>query len=571
MNTKKDEPDKKDPAGSAGNRPHATIDLKATVVDDPKGSKGPAKTEPGKAEKTAPGPAAAGAAPPRASTGSSTPPPKGPEAAKPKPETAKSEEPKVEPAATKSTGSGRFFTHLAAGIAGGVIALLGADMLASQLGLSSSPDQAQVSAALERRILTLETGGKSIDATNKLAARLKTTEAKLGKLEQLSGSLATLEKNQTALNRDVKSLDAKVGAQGDDAEAQARIKTLEDKLAALSEAAAADPNGNGLPQLAAVTGKLTDLESTLNNQLDALRKNVTEEIDTRLASAASASEAAKSGTQRIDRELAGIKADNAQLAARLNTLNAETNRETQTLRTTQEELTRLKVDLNARLPNFARPEDVTAATSPLSDKIASLQKDMQSVVEGEKDRKATASRIVLSLELANLKRAIDRGTGYTAELAAARKLTDDGSVDLAPLARFADTGVPTLADLQQDFKGVAFKIIDADQQPVDGSIVDRLLAGAKSVVRVRKISHESDDKTVEAVVARMEDALNHDRLDEVIAEAKSLPLASQDAARDFLAKVEVRDTADQALAKVEAQLKASLVAAPSSGADPAQQ
>ncbi len=196
---------------------------------------------------------------------------------------------------------------------------------------------------------------------------------------------------------------------------------------------------------------------------------------------------------------------------------------------------------------------------------------MQSVVKGEKDRKATASRIVLSLELANLKRAIDRGTGYTAELAAARKLTDDGSVDLAPLARFADTGVPTLAELRQDFKSVAFKIIDADQQPVDGSIVDRLLAGAKSVVRVRKISHESDDKTVDAVVARMEEALNHDQLDEVIAEAKTLPPASQDAAHDFLAKVEARNTADQALAKVEAQLKASLVAPPAAGTGPAQQ
>ena len=177
---------------------------------------------------------------------------------------------------------------------------------------------------------------------------------------------------------------------------------------------------------------------------------------------------------------------------------------------------------------------------------------------------------MLSLELANLKRAIDRGSGYTAELAAARKLSDDG-IDLAPLARFADTGVPTLAELRQDFKAVAFKIIDADQQPVDGSIVERLLAGAKSVVRVRKISHESDDKTVEAVVARMETALDADRLDDVIEEAKTLPPAAQDAARDFVAKVEARNTADRALASVEAQLKASLVAPPSGAAGPAQE
>jgi hypothetical protein len=554
MNTKKDEPGKKDPTGASGpsaSRPHATIDLKATEVG-PKAPKEPPREEPPKADKPAAAAAPAGT-PPRASTGAGA---------------GKPEEQKREPA--RSVGSSRFFTHLAAGIAGGIVALLGADMLASQLGLSSSPDQAQVSAALQRRIEALETGSKGNGATEKLAARLKTAEAKLGKLEQLRGSVVTLEKNQGALNRDVKSLDAKVGAQSADGSAEARIKKLEDQLAALSEAAARDPNGGGLPQLAAVTGKITDIEATLTNQLDALRKNVTEEIDTRLAASATASEAAKSGTQRIDRELASIKTDNAQLAARLNTLNAEADRASQTLRTTQEELTQLKVDLNARLPTFARPEDVAAATNPLSDKITSLQQDMQSVVKGEADRKTTTSRIVLSLELANLKRAIDRGNGYAAELAATRKLSNDG-IDLAPLSRFADSGVPTLAELRQDFKAVAFKVIDADQQPVDGSIVERLLAGAKSVVRVRKVNHESDDKTAEAVVARMETALNEDRLDDVINEAKTLPPAAQDAARDFLAKVEARNAVDRALASVETQLKASLVSPSPGGADPAQE
>jgi hypothetical protein len=465
------------------------------------------------------------------------------------------------PGPARSAATGWFFTHLAAGIAGGIVALLAADILASQLGLSGSGGQADYSVALQQRIEALETGGKGNAATAELASRLKTAEAKLGKLEELRGSIDSLQKGQGALSGDVKSLDAKVGAQGADAGSQARIKKLEDTLSALSEAAARDPEGGGLPQLAAVTGKITDLESTVTNQLDALRKSLTEEIDTRLAAATSASEAAKSGTQRLDRELAGIKADNAQLTTQFNTLNAESARASQTLRTTQEELTRLKVDINASLPTFARPEDVAAATTPLADKLSSLQQHVQGVLKGEEERKATAGRIVLSLELASLKRAIDRGKGFAAELAAARQLSG-GSIDLAPLSRFADTGVPTPAELRQDFKAVAFKIIDADQQPAEGSIVERLLAGAKSVVRVRKISHESDDKTVEAVVARMESALSADRLDDVIEEAKTLPASAQDAASDFLTKVEARNAVDRALASVESQLKASLVAPP---------
>jgi hypothetical protein len=168
---------------------------------------------------------------------------------------------------------------------------------------------------------------------------------------------------------------------------------------------------------------------------------------------------------------------------------------------------------------------------------------------------------VLSLELANLKRAIDRGKPYAPELEQARKIAG-ANVDLKPLERFALDGVPTSIELRQEFKPLAFKIIDAQEQPAEASIVDRLLAGAKSVVRVRKTSHSPDDKSVEAVVSRMETALNEDRLADVLLEAKSLPAPAQEAAEDFFAKVQARDAVDTALASVETQLKSSLAAAP---------
>jgi hypothetical protein len=565
MTTKKDEPAKKDAGGGIGpgsTRPHATLDLKATVVEPKGASPTKAATEPPKEppkvredrgkdqEPTAPDAAAS-------SAGS------GPT------EGAKSKPANLPPTTPRPASAGRFFTHLAAGIVGGIVALLAADIFASQLGLSDTSEQADVSAALQKRIEALEERTRSNSATAALSKRLKSAEATLEKIGRLSGDVSKLEKDQSTLSRDVKSLDAKVGAQSGDDSAVARITKLEDKLNALSEVAARDPKGGGLPQLAALTGKITDLESTMNTQLDALRKSVSEQIDARLAAVTAASEAAKSGTLRIDRELAGIKADNAQLTARLNALSAESERATQSLGTTQEELRQLKVDFNAQLPTFARPMDVSAATKPLADKISALQQDVQDVVKGEQDRKATAGRIVLSLELANLKRAIDRGKGYATELAAARKLSD-GGIDLAPLSHFADTGVPTLAELTRDFKAVAFKIIDAERQPEDGSLVDRLLAGAKSVVHVRKMSPGPDDKSIEAIVARMETALNEDRLANVINQAKTLPPAAQDAASDFLAKVKARDAVDQALVSVEMQLKASLVAPPAAAATPGQ-
>jgi hypothetical protein len=559
MTANKNEPDKK-PAGSTsaqpGARPHATLDLKATEVTPPPAEKaGKDKPEVADASKSPPSSAAGAAA---AASTSSTKPATATGAKADKPGSTAS------PAATTPRpaprGYGGFFTHVAAGLVGGVIALLAADMLAGQLGFETG-DQPDKASALEQRLAALESGRSQRSLSPDVAARLAAAETKLGQLEQLDANLDGESKKQADFDKNLNELNEKLGAQGGDAETTARIAKLEEQLSLMQTAASNDPQSGRLPQLAAITGKLADLESTLSTQLDALRKNVAQDVDARLASATEAGQAARSGTQRIDREVATLKAETAEISTGLTALKTDSDRATAALRTTQEDLKRLKADIDTRFASVAKAEDVSSAVSPLSDKLATLQQDVQGVIKSEGDRRTTAERIVLSLELANLKRAIDRGKPYAPELAQTRKVAGN-IVDLAPLDRFALDGVPTATELRQEFKPVAFKIIDAEQQPQDGSIVDRLLAGAKSVVRVRKTSHSPDDKSVEAVVGRMEEALTEDRLADVLSEAKSLPAPAQDAARDFLAKVEAREAVDRALASVETQLKASLAAAP---------
>ena len=540
MNTRKDDP-AKPVAGSdtSSSRPHATLDLKATVIDPPAGNnERPPAAAP---DATTPSASALPGASPRGEAG----------AAKP--------EPPKKPAPAKAGGYGGFFSHVAAGIAGGIVALFAADMLASQLGLSGPLGHEDATVALQQRIIALEAAGKQKSANPELTSRLAAAEAKIEGLEKVSGSVDRLAKRQDELASSIKAVDAKTAPRPDDATVQARVTKLEEQLNDMSAAAVKDPQSGRLPQLAALTGKVVDLESTINTQLDALRKSVTQELDTRLATANETSEAAKSGTQRIDRDLAALKTESGQLTARFDALKADADRAGANLKTTGDELKKLRTELDVRLATFAKPEDISGAVTPLAGKLAGLQQDVQDVVKSEADRKATAERIVLSLELANLKRAIDRGSSFANELADTRKLSG-GSVDLTPLAGYAGRGVPTLAELQKDFKTTAFKMIDADDAPGDASVINRLLAGAKSVVRVRKVSQIAGDTSVEAVAARMETALNADRLGDVLAEAKTLPPRVQDAARDFLAKVEARYAVDGALSTVEAQLKASLVA-----------
>jgi hypothetical protein len=121
--------------------------------------------------------------------------------------------------------------------------------------------------------------------------------------------------------------------------------------------------------------------------------------------------------------------------------------------------------------------------------------------------------------------------------------------------------VPTLTELAEAFRPIAHKIIDASDDPAEGSVVDRLLAGAKSVVRVRKVSHGADDKSAEAIVARMDASLKEGRLGDVMARAKELPAAALKPAEDWLSKVAARYAVDSALAAIEAQLKTSLAGA----------
>jgi hypothetical protein len=566
MTANKNEPDKK-PAGSApvqaGNRPHATLDLKATEVAPP--AKETAQDKPtvaeasDKSKATAPptGASASASAGKSAASGPATSSGAKPESKADKP--ASTPPPASSPSRPAPRGSGGFFTHLAAGLAGGIVALLVADILAAQLGFETA-DKPENVAAIEQRLGALEQGRNQRAVPSNLAARLAAAEAKLGNVERADASIEGVSKKQAEFEKQLDALSDKIG-EGADAQATARIAKLEEQLALMSSAATNDPRSGPVPQLAAITGKLADLESTVSTQLDALRKSVAQEVDQRLGAATEAAQASRSGTQRMDRELSTLKAETAEIQSGIAGVKTDSDRAAAALKATQEDLKRLKADLDARLATFARPEDVTSVVGPLSTRLSALQEDVQGVIKSEGDRRTTAERIVLSLELANLKRAIDRGKAYAPELEQAQKVAGT-IVDLSPLERFALDGVPTSTELRAQFKPVAFKVIDSEEQPTDASIVDRLLAGAKSVVRVRKTNHAADDKSIEAVVGRMETALNEDRLADVLAQAKTLPQPAQDAAQEFLAKVQARDAVDRALASVETQLKSSLAAAP---------
>ncbi len=470
---------------------------------------------------------------------------------------AKSGSASVPPAAAKPDAvivqkRGGFFSHLTAGIIGGVLALAGSEWALPQLGIHGTTSRlADDTAAIGQRLQALE----------KKPAAAGALEDRLAALEKSAERIPALGEAQSRLAADTKAALASKAGESAMPEQLARITTLEDKLKALTDAGANDPNAGRLAQLAALTGKVADLETSLATQLTAFRKGVSEDVDARIASVTASTEAAKSGTQRIDKDVAGVKTEAVALTERLTGLKTDNDRLAATLKMAQEETSALKAAIEALKGSTAKPADVANAVKPVGEKLTTLEANVQTLVKAEDDRRANSERILLSLELQNLKRALDGGQKYAAELAAV-KTASAGKFDLSALDKFKDQGVAGQADLVRDFRTTANAAMDAEVEPAEGGVFDRLVAGAKSVVRVRKVNHTPDDKSAEAIVGRMETALKEGRLADVLTEAKQLSPKAQTAAQPFVDRLSARVSVDAAVAAIEGQLKSSLSGAP---------
>ncbi|MEO1711222.1 MAG: hypothetical protein AAFR70_13240, partial [Pseudomonadota bacterium] len=425
-------------------------------------------------------------------------------------------------AAPKKSGGGILSTlsHLVAAVVGGAIVLFLGEDLAKQAGLPVPTRTAEVPAEVKTRLAALEQASQTPTAP---AVPANVTE-KLGLVDQQAATIASLKTTVEQLQTEqaqLKKTTETAAAGGEGAvrlsdDVAARIKKLETTIETLSQAAGKDGRGGGrVAQLAALSGKLADLESTLQTQLKEIRTTVVSDIERRLTPAAEASEAARSGTQRVDRELAETKTELARVGQRVEALSATADRIDKAVGAVREETGRLtsevsavKSELTAQLAGTAKPADVSAAVAPITKKVTALESGLEQVVSKEKSREQDAKRVVLALELANLKRALDRGGSFETELEAVKAAAGEG-VDLSALEGFKGSGVPTTGALSAQFRTIAQDLISASDTKESASWMDQMLAGAKSVVRVRRTGDAAaglDPKSPEAIVARIEAA-----------------------------------------------------------------
>jgi hypothetical protein len=452
---------------------------------------------------------------------------------------------------------GAFISHLAAGIVGGVLALSAAEWVLPQLGLEGDTSRlADDTAALSQRLAVVEKSATQNAANPALSA----IEGRIANLEKTAQAIPAVTESQHRLVAETKAALASAASDAGSPQLIERLGKVEDKLKALADAGANDPNSGRIEQLAALTGKVSDLETGLATQLAALRTSIAKDVESRTQVAMQVSEAAQSSALRTDNDVTAVKTDMARLAERIETAQVASDNVTADAKLALQEAAQLKTDFESLRAAAAKPADVAAAVAPIAERTATLEKSVQEVMQGDSARKESAERVVLALELQNLKRALDNGQKYAAELDEVKKVAGN-RLDLTALTRLQDEGAPSLADLTKEFRVAADNAIDAEAETENASVVDRLWAGAKSVIRVRRIDLKPDDKSAEATIGRMQVALNDGRLTDVLEAAKDLSPKAQDAARPFLDKVAARVSVDTALAGLESQLKSSISAA----------
>lgn len=576
--------DKSDPLGRKPatdvpdpKKPKATIDLKATVIDTrdmPKSGaeaavKSSAKAAEAKAEERSPGDAA------------------GSKAADAKPDETKSPDAAADGSARTPPGApvpprraGGFLSHVLAGIAGALITLFGANALSDRMGLGGSHVE-----ELSNRLATLEAELKEQAADTSestLRDKIARVESDLRAAGGWKEKLAALEAEQRKAGEAVKAAEAKLaeiatgptGAAAIDTAVAERLDVMEKQLDTMVEASKSGEGGN-IAGLAALTGRISDFEAELQSRVDGVKKGFEERLvkevaalDSRLAEGLTTGSGAvvqiatlKEGNLRLGRDIEGLKLETERLQQSIETVRGsaeevrtEVGKLAEADGRTLKSIATVTADLNGALGERVTLEHLNKTLEPVTAKLAAVETDIGTLKTSESNRAEAANRILLSLELTNLRRAIERGGSFGKEMTAVMAIAPK-DLDLASLAAHAETGLPSVASLEAGFPAAANAALDAERaDDAEASVLDQLWSGAQSIVRVRKTGEVAGD-TTEAIVARMEQRLRASDLEGVAKEAANLPEAPKAAMAAWLGEAEARLTVDRSLAAIEDGLK----------------
>lgn len=195
----------------------------------------------------------------------------------------------------------------------------------------------------------------------------------------------------------------------------------------------------------------------------------------------------------------------------------------------------------------------------LNTRIAALEraaKAMEAQLAGRIGDGADRS-LRLVVVASTLNAAVERGTPFAAELAAAKAAAPDPKL-LAALEPFASSGVPTAAALTGELRALMPEVAKAvGTSSREGSFLERLKTSAEKIVRVRRIDEVPGDDPV-AVVRRIEIRAEQGNLNGAMAEMAKLPEGARALTKEWVARAEGRNAAVEASRRFAANALAAI-------------
>lgn len=197
----------------------------------------------------------------------------------------------------------------------------------------------------------------------------------------------------------------------------------------------------------------------------------------------------------------------------------------------------------------AAEQSIAALRNQIASNAEALDQSQARLAEAERkiDEPRSDVEMARAIALAGLKTAIDRGGPFLSELDALKSVSPEDPA-IAPLSRMASAGLSSRSDLLRDFSQVSNDILAAvNQQDVGEGWTDRLLASARSLVKVRPVGNV-EGETPEAIVARVENKLQNGDLKGASLEWETLPEAGKAASADFAQSLKNRIEAEELVA-----------------------
>ena len=208
-----------------------------------------------------------------------------------------------------------------------------------------------------------------------------------------------------------------------------------------------------------------------------------------------------------------------------------------------------------------RSDEAAAATRGRLDALAASIGELQ-----KKEREHVSGGdlpVRLAVASGALRAAVERGQPFAAELAAAKSLTQDGSV-LAALEPFAAGGVPNDAALGRELSALIQPMLKAaapQAGAAEAGILERLQANAEKLVRIRPIDAPAGDDPI-AALTRVEFKAARDDVAGALADLAKLPPDARAKAQSWIAKVDARDKAVAASRRFNTDAIAALKTTP---------